>query len=260
MNYRSGTIQFILVVAVFLATTSFYYQSLADPKESSEKSVKNHSTASCASCHNNFTGTDEAEKVSSNNEHCLSCHKVTDLMEDSNFHQNNTDRCLDCHSFHETTKITAAGKSFSFQYNNEQLQKNCLSCHNGPYSTALLNEGHQQAKDVYHRNSNLVLSMTLSENCLICHSANNSPVISGLNTNSETIRFNVHASHPMDVQPNTTSGKGNRAEISSMNCVSCHDLTNSGNLAQSDKNNYDYNSCLSCHEDKQFDAYLLAKQ
>ena len=196
-----------------------------------------HGQVACANCHQLFASVNVSPAGFNPNRQCLNCHKshARGTTESPlNFHASAGEDCISCHSFHNPREITAAGRTFTYDFSSTRQQAQCFSCHGSNQDLSRLSSGHRKAAGVFHSDSKITAVLSPSEACLVCHSSSNT----GLSGEAAKYspRFEEHGSHPVGFQVRAGSGKpGNRIRShideriplfdGRIECQSCHSLS-----------------------------------
>lgn len=220
-----------------------------------------HADISCATCHVLVAqnGTEPVE-VQDLGVACRPCHDVTpgDTGSPNFFHRDADGQCVRCHSFHEAGTFTAMGRRHPVGVSEGSAWDHCRVCHRGGGSAVRVSDGHRAAADLlYHARHRELGTMSLSEGCMVCHSATSS---SGprLPQGLVSPRFNGHAGHRFGVKLVLGRRMGNgriRDKVDErialfegrIECQTCHDITQSTTdyLMPFDP---PYAMCETCHE------------
>jgi len=223
-----------------------------------------HNRVECSTCHSlRAEIASSAQEPGGNDGRCRDCHIKEDFRLQgisAEFHGRFDRACRDCHSFHEPAKISVAGQSFRMTFDNPNLRFSCAACHNMKGPLIGLSEGHRRAAVLYHSDLPLLVTMSPSDRCLLCHSKQSTPL-----PIPETIldppRFSEHSSHPNGIPVQAgqyTSGNRIRAQIDSsialnegrIECQTCHCLTiDKEDLIVADESGSGP-ACMGCHRDE----------
>lgn len=198
-----------------------------------------HDQVACSTCHSLRADlASSAQEPGNTDWRCRDCHPKEDSRQESEsagFHGRFNRDCRECHSFHEPAKISIAGQSFRMAFDNQNLRFSCAACHNTKGPLTGLSDGHRRAAVLYHSDFPLLVAMSPSDRCLLCHSERSTPLPIPEMVPAPP-RFAEHASHPNGVPVQAgqyTSGNRIRAQIDSsivlndgkIECQTCHCLT-----------------------------------
>lgn len=223
-----------------------------------------HTQIECSACHSLRTDiASSAQEPGNNDRRCRECHTKEDSRQEielAGFHGRFDRDCRDCHSFHEPSKLSVGGQSFRMAFDNRNLRFSCAACHNTKGTLSGLSDGHRRAAALYHSDLPLLVAMSPSDRCLLCHSQQSTPL-----PIPETIldppRFSEHSSHPNGVSVQAgqyTSGYRIRAQIDPsillnegrIECQTCHCLTiGKEDLVVADESESGP-ACMGCHRDE----------
>lgn len=220
-----------------------------------------HDQAACPTCHSlRADVVPPSEPRADFDRQCRKCHSeaLSDSVADScGFHADRERPCLDCHSFHDPAMISAGGQSFRLEYHNVLLRFQCESCHNQKGNLAKLADGHRQAATLYHSDLPLLISMSPSDRCMICHSKQSAPLPIP-ESDIAPPRFSEHASHPYGIAVRLGKGSSGgriRPEIDPqivlydgrIECQTCHCLTTGNTQLLLSAEQAPTSVCLGCH-------------
>lgn len=200
------------------------------------KTAAMHKTLDCARCHQVVASLTGVQPGPQPMQQCQSCHPPASLANGplgQSFHASSTRACSDCHSFHETSRITAAGREF--QLSKSSGSALCAACHTPGSSVAGLSPGHIAAARLYHSNNEALSGLSASQACLVCHSENRMVQIDGIEL-SAVPRFSEQHTHPVGEVRNSNIRSGGstirqkfdqrlRLYNGRMECQTCHQLT-----------------------------------
>ncbi len=245
---RSLRIVFIFVLCIFWF--GLYVDSVNSDENRNEKHT--HEDIICANCHSFGSKIKKFE-----NKRCISCHNQLfddNFISDNNFHNDKTRQCTDCHSFHNSNNLIIEKTKTQYDLVSKQGAIHCYTCHSVSSNLSLLSEGHRDARILYHNNSQNILSLSLSQGCMLCHGSS----YSSTSNNSSMPVINNHASHPYEID--VIPGEGNstnriRFEIdpriklfdNRIECLTCHNLSaEEDDLLVNFEEPLDF--CNGCHE------------
>ena len=194
-----------------------------------------HRKLDCSHCHQVIASIGSMQPAPSPINQCRTCHTASSLVTSDlgrTFHSDNARSCAECHSFHETSRISAAGKEFNLSPASGKGL--CSGCHAATGTLTNLSPGHLLAAKIFHSNAEEIRGLSASQACMICHSENRSVQIDG-NSSIEAPRFSERHTHPVGEISHTYVGSqgtrlrspidsrlhvfGNRIE-----CATCHNL------------------------------------
>lgn len=223
-----------------------------------------HTQIKCSACHSLRTDiASSAQEPGGSDGRCRDCHLKGDYGLESTsaeFHGRFDRDCGDCHSFHEPSNISVGGQSFRMAFDNRNLRFSCAACHNTKGALSGLSDGHRRAAVLYHSDLPLLVAMSPSDRCLLCHSERSMPLPIPEMVPAPP-RFAEHASHPNGIPVQAgqyTSGHRIRAQIDPsillnegrIECQTCHCLTiGKEDFVVADKSGSGP-ACMGCHRDE----------
>ncbi|PWB75579.1 hypothetical protein C3F09_02100 [candidate division GN15 bacterium] len=220
-----------------------------------------HEAAECSICHVAVADIDGADMAFIDaSTRCRSCHLRLDELRNPKltFHADTSRRCLDCHTFHSPDEVTVGDRTFHAEAQRTAQRALCSSCHGEGEDVRMLSEGHRAAAGLYHSDYRILVGLSPSEACLICHSEQSRSEMVASLTTAPVPTFSRHGNHPTGISMSLGRQLAHSRMKSSpdsdirlfngrIECQTCHSLSSSAQfhlISGTDSNTL----CRKCHD------------